>query len=56
MTVYRLTRLYRTRSEQLLDEPLAAGMHEIDLTPQIARAKEAFAVVRADGEVRVAVV
>lgn len=33
VTVYRLTRLYRTRTEQLLDELLAAGIHTVDLRP-----------------------
>jgi hypothetical protein len=50
VTVYRLTRLYRTRTEQLLDELLAPGIHTVDLRPRIARAKEAFAVVRADDD------
>ncbi len=57
VTVYRLTRLYRTRTEQLLDERLAPGTHRVDLTPRSARAKEAFVVVRADeDEVQVAAV
>jgi hypothetical protein len=57
VTVYRLTRLYRTRTEQLLDERLAAGIHAVDLNPRIARAKEAFVVVRPDeDEVQVAAV
>lgn len=47
VAVYRLTRLYRTRTEQLL----APGIHTVDLRPRIARAKEAFAVVRADSSV-----
>ncbi len=57
VTVYRLTRLYRTRTEQLLDERLAPGIHRVDLRPRSARAKEAFVVVRADDdEVQVAAV
>src|SRR6266545_2318354 len=39
VTVYRLTRLYRTRTEQLLDERLAPGTHRVDLTPRSARAR-----------------
>ncbi len=57
VTIYRLTRLYRTRTEQLLDEQLAPGIQTVDLSPRIARAKEAFAVLRADDdEVHVAAV
>jgi len=57
VTTYRLTRLYRTHTEQLLDERLAPGTHKMDLGRRNARAKEAFVVVRADeGEVHVAAV
>jgi hypothetical protein len=57
VTVYRLTRLYRTRTEQLLDELLAPGIHKVKLGPRLARAKETFAVLRADDdEVHVAAV
>ncbi len=51
---YRLTRLYRTRAEQLFDDRLAPGLHHVHLKPRLVRAKEAFIVVRAeDGEVQV---
>lgn len=53
VTGYRLTRLYRTRTHRLLDGPLPPGLHSVELPPRLARAREAFAVVRADGEVRV---
>jgi hypothetical protein len=57
VTTYRLTRLYRTHTEQLLDERLAPGTHRMDLGRRNARAKEALVVVRADeGEVHVAAV
>jgi hypothetical protein len=46
VTTYRLTRLYRTHTEQLLDEPLAPGTHRMDLGQRNARAKEAFTVER----------
>jgi hypothetical protein len=52
VTGYRLTRLYRTRTEVLLDERLQPGTHTVELG-RLARVKEAFAVVRADDEVQV---
>jgi hypothetical protein len=53
-TAYRLTRLYRTRTTQLLDGELPVGPKTIALPMSLARAREAFAVVRADvDEVRV---
>ncbi len=52
LIAYRLTRLYRTRAEQLLDDRLPPGLHHVELKPRLARAKEAFIVARADdGEV-----
>ena len=54
VTVYRLTRLYRTRSARLVDEEFPTGRRAIEVPRSFARAREAFAVVRADpGEVRV---
>ena len=54
VTLYRLTRLYRTRTAQLLDEELPAGRTNVALPPRLARAREAFVVVRAElDEVRV---
>jgi hypothetical protein len=54
VTAYRLTRLYRTRTTGLLDDVLLAGLKSIALPRSLARAKEAFAVIRADAdEVRV---
>lgn len=54
VTVYRLTSLYRTRTARLLDDQLQPGRRTVELPPRLARAREAFAVVRADGdEVRV---
>ena len=54
VTLYRLTRLYRTRSARLVDEELPAGRRAIEVPRSFAGAREAFAVVRADpGEVRV---
>jgi hypothetical protein len=53
VTGYRLTRLYRTRTEVLLDERLQPGTHTVELGRRFARVKEAFAVVRADDEVQV---
>lgn len=53
VTVYRLTRLYRTRTEQLLGERLEPGRRTVVVPQRLARAREAFAVVRAEAhEVR----
>jgi hypothetical protein len=48
-----MTRLYRTRTENLLDERLQPGTHTIELH---RRRVEAFAVVRAEDEVQVVAV
>jgi len=54
VTVYRLTRLYRTRTARLLDEQLQSGRRRVELPARLAGAREAFAVVRAEAdEVRV---
>jgi hypothetical protein len=48
--LHRLTRFYRARTENLLDERLQPGVHSVELS---RRRSEAFAVVRADDEVEV---
>jgi hypothetical protein len=48
VTVYRLTPLYRTQAAQLLDEQLEPGRRTVVLPKRLARAREAFAVVRAE--------
>jgi hypothetical protein len=53
VTLYRLTRLYRTRTDVVLDERLQPGTHKVGLGRRLARTKEVFAVVRADDEVQV---
>jgi hypothetical protein len=54
VTAYRLTRLHRRRTTRLLDEWLEPGGRTIELPERLARATEAFAVVRTDArEVRV---
>jgi hypothetical protein len=53
VTVYRLTRLYRTRAEQLVDERLQSGRRTVVVPQRPVRTREAFAVVRAEAhEVR----
>ncbi len=52
--VHRLGRLYRTREEALLDERRPAGVHVVPVGRGAARAREAFVVVRAADETRVA--
>lgn len=53
LTAYRLDRLYRTHTRQLLDDPLEAGRHRVELDARMARG-EAFVVARTTGTVLVA--
>ncbi len=53
LTAYRLTRLYRTRTEQLVDERLQSGRLTVVVLQRLVRTRQPFAVARAEAhEVR----